>query len=54
MGFFEAVILAMAIFWGLNELGREIRKGLVEAAKIAKQSESSNVESAENSKAATQ
>ena len=36
MGWIEAIILGFAIFWGLNELGSEIRKGLVEAAKVAK------------------
>lgn len=40
MGFFEALILAFAIgfglFFGLNALGREIPTGLVEAAKTAR------------------
>jgi hypothetical protein len=40
MGVFEAWILAFGIglglFYGLNELGREIRKGMVEAAKVSK------------------
>lgn len=38
MGFFEAIILAFGIsfglFFGLNALGREIRTGLVESAKV--------------------
>lgn len=46
MGWIEAFILAMAIFWGLNELGREIRKGLVEAAKVAHKRGEDNVEDA--------
>lgn len=30
-----AVILGLAIYFGLNAAGREIRTGLVEAAKVA-------------------
>jgi hypothetical protein len=33
MGFGEATIIALALFFGLNELGSEIKKGLIEAAK---------------------
>lgn len=40
MGFFEACILAagisLGLFFGLNALGREIRTGMVEAAKAAR------------------
>lgn len=39
MGFWEAWILAVGIgcglFYGLNALGREIRTGLVESAKVS-------------------
>ena len=40
MGFFEAWILAVGLgfglFYGLSTLGREIRSGLVDAAKVAR------------------
>ena len=39
MGFFEAAMLAWAIgfglYLGLQELGKQIRTGLVDAAKVA-------------------
>lgn len=46
MGGIEAIILGMAIFWGLNELGSQIRKGLVEAAKVANKRGEDNAEDA--------
>lgn len=35
MGWWEALVVSISIFWGLQTLGEEIRKGLVEAAKVA-------------------
>ena len=46
MGWIEAILLGFAIFWGLNELGSEIRKGLVEAAKVANRSGKDNTDDA--------
>lgn len=46
MGLLEAFVLAMGIFWGLNELGSQIRKGLLEAAKESKQHRKNSSEDA--------
>jgi len=34
VSFFGLILIAAAIFFGLNEVGCEIRKGLIAAAKI--------------------
>ncbi|KGG86180.1 hypothetical protein P245_20905 [Comamonas thiooxydans] len=46
MGFIEAMLMSLGILGGLWQLGVEIRKGLVEAAKVANKRGEDNAEDA--------